>query len=197
MIKKWTTIAVAISFAYNVEALAANQTSNNSCESCIKPEVLKWVESASAHNSLDTNNMQYTLSIIKPDAVKKNLASKINKQLKEEGGLRVVQQKRCKLSKPKAEELYGELKDKSFYEGLINFMISGEIVIQVLSGPNAISTNRKIMGTTKPANAQPGTIRNKFGTVIPYNCIHGSDSIESAKREIGLFFKSDLDICKK
>ena len=131
--------------------------------------------------------MQYTLSIIKPDAMAMNLADEINQQL-EEAGLSIVKQKQLKISKEQAEEFYAEHKGKPFFFFLVSFMSSGDVIVQVQAGPNAIETNREVMGVTDPKKAAPGTIRNKYGTSIGHNCIHGSDSPQSAKREISLFF---------
>ena len=131
--------------------------------------------------------MEYTLSIIKPDAMKRNLASVINQQL-EAAGLRIVKQRHCRLSKEQAEEFYAEHQGKPFYNDLVAFMTSGDIIVQVLAHPRAISVNREVMGATDPQKAEPGTIRNKYGVSISNNCVHGSDSSRSAEREISLFF---------
>lgn len=130
---------------------------------------------------------EYTFSIIKPDATKRNLIGQINSYL-EKGGLKIVAQKLIVLTKEQAEAFYSEHKEKRFFTSLINFMTSGPVVLQVLKGENAIAKNREIMGATNPVEARPGTIRKDFATDIEANSIHGSDSIESAKREIGFFF---------
>lgn len=132
-------------------------------------------------------SLEYTFSIIKPDAIERNLIGKINSYL-EEAGLKIAAQKMIKLSKDQAEEFYGEHKERPFFPGLISYMISGPVVLQVLKGENAVAKNREIMGATNPKDAAAGTIRKDFAKDIEANSIHGSDSIESAKREISFFF---------
>jgi len=134
--------------------------------------------------------LEYTLSIIKPDATERNLIGKIISYL-EAGGLEIVAQKMIKLTKEQAEEFYAEHKERPFFSGLVQYMSSGCVVVQVLKGQNAISKNREIMGATNPSNAAPGTIRKDFAVDIEANSIHGSDSLESAKREISFFFKKE------
>lgn len=131
--------------------------------------------------------MQRTLSIIKPDAVVRNITGKINSMI-EDAGLRIVAQKRVHLTKEQAEEFYAEHKEKAFFEGLVEYMISAPVVVQVLEGENAIADYRKIMGATNPAIAEDGTIRKTFGESITHNSVHGSDSPESAAREVSFFF---------
>lgn len=131
--------------------------------------------------------MEYTLSILKPDVMARGLANEINQQLSD-AGLKIVKQKLCKLSKEQAEEFYAEHKGKPFFDEVVAFMSSGEVIVQVLAAPDAIAKYREVMGVTDPKKAAPGTIRNKYGTSIGINAIHGSDSPASAKREIGLFF---------
>lgn len=131
--------------------------------------------------------MQRTLSIIKPDAVIRNITGKINSMI-EDAGLRIVAQKRVHLTKEQAEEFYAEHKDKAFFEGLVEYMISAPVVVQVLEGENVIEDYRKIMGATNPAIAEEGTIRRTFGESITRNSVHGSDSPESAAREVSFFF---------
>jgi len=134
--------------------------------------------------------MEQTLSIIKPDAIKRNLTSKINAKL-ENYGLKVVAQKEISLSKKQAEKFYAVHKERPFFNSLINFMISGPVIVQVLRGENAVAKNREIMGHTNPKEATIGTIRQEFGENIEANSIHGSDSIENAEEEIAFFFSKD------
>lgn len=131
--------------------------------------------------------MERTLSIIKPDAVKRNLSGKIN-AIFEENGLKIVAQKMILLTKKQAEEFYAIHKGKPFYEPLVDFMISSPVIVQVLEGNNAIEKNREIMGKTNFVEAAEGTIRKLFATSVRENCVHGSDSIENAKMEICFFF---------
>lgn len=135
---------------------------------------------------------QRTLSIIKPDATRRNLTGKIN-SLFEEKGLRIVAQRRLHLTRAQAEGFYAVHKDRPFFNDLCEFMISGPVVVQVLEGENAVQANRDIMGATNPANANAGTIRKEFGESIEANSVHGSDSEENASIEIGFFF-SQLDV---
>jgi nucleoside-diphosphate kinase len=128
-----------------------------------------------------------TLSIIKPDATRRNLTGKINARF-EDAGLRIVAQKRIQLSKQQAEKFYEVHAARPFYGELVTFMISGPVVVQVLEGDNAVTRNRDIMGATNPANAAPGTIRKDFAESIEANSVHGSDSLENAAREIAFFF---------
>lgn len=136
------------------------------------------------------NHDEYTLSIIKPDATSRNLTSEINECFTNDG-LRVVEQKTITLTRVQAEEFYAEHKARPFYNDLVTYMISGPVVVQVLAGKDAIAKNREIMGATNPANAAPGTIRAKFAESVERNSVHGSDSAESAKREISFFFNYD------
>lgn len=128
-----------------------------------------------------------TLSIIKPDATRRNLTGKINAKF-EEKGLRIVAQKRLHLTPEVAGKFYEVHKERPFYKDLVNFMISGPVVVQVLEGEDAVAANRNIMGATNPANAEPGTIRKEFAESIEANSVHGSDSLENAKNEIRFFF---------
>ena len=132
-------------------------------------------------------DMERTLSIIKPDATARNITGKVNAMI-EDAGLRIVAQKRIRLSSQFAEEFYGEHKGKAFFAGLVEFMTSGPVVVQVLEGEDAIAQYRKIMGATNPAVADEGTIRKNFALSINQNTVHGSDSPESAAREIAFFF---------
>ena len=132
--------------------------------------------------------VERTFSIIKPDATRRNLTGKINARF-EEKGLRIVAQKRIKMSRQQAEGFYGVHKERPFFKDLCTFMTSGPVVVQVLEGENAVAANREIMGATNPANAAPGTIRKDFAESIEANSVHGSDSLENAKTEIALFFQ--------
>jgi nucleoside-diphosphate kinase len=128
-----------------------------------------------------------TLSIIKPDATRRNLTGKINARF-EEAGLRIVAQKRIHLTKTQASQFYGVHAERSFFGDLVDFMTSGPVVVQVLEGPQAVVRNREIMGATNPANAEAGTIRADFAESVEANSVHGSDSLENAKNEIAFFF---------
>ena len=131
--------------------------------------------------------MERTFSIIKPDATKRNLTGAINKII-EENGLRIIAQKRIKLTRLKAEGFYNIHKDKPFFRDLVEYMTSEPVVIQVLQGENAIVKYREVMGATNPDNAEEGTIRKKFALNIQENSVHGSDTLENAKIEINYFF---------
>ena len=133
-----------------------------------------------------------TLSIIKPDATKRNLTGKINAKF-EEAGLRIVAQKRIRLSKAQAQEFYKVHAERPFYDELTEFMASGPVVVQVLEGEGAIAKNREVMGATNPADAEAGTIRAEFAESVGENSVHGSDAPETASVEIAYFF-SDLEI---
>ena len=128
-----------------------------------------------------------TLSIIKPDATKRNLTGKINACL-EAAGLRIVAQKRLHLTQSQAEAFYAVHRDRPFFRGLVEFMTSGPVVVQVLEGDNAVARNREVMGATDPKKAAAGTIRAQFAEDIEANSVHGSDSAENAAIEIGFFF---------
>jgi nucleoside-diphosphate kinase len=128
-----------------------------------------------------------TLSIIKPDATRRNLTGKVNATL-EAAGLRIVAQKRLHLTQAQAEAFYAVHKDRPFYRDLVTFMTSGPVVAQVLEGENAVLRNRDTMGATDPAKAAPGTIRAEFAENIEANSVHGSDSAENAAAEIAFFF---------
>jgi len=141
------------------------------------------------------NNMQYTLSIIKPDATARNLTADINKFFTDKS-LTVVAQKELLLSEEQAQNFYIEHKNRPFYGGLVEYMTSGPVVVQVLKGEDAITKNREIMGATNPKNAAEGTIRKEFAESLERNSVHGSDSEESAKREISFFFDYD-EVTKK
>ena len=131
--------------------------------------------------------MEQTLSIIKPDAVKKNVIGKIIDRF-ESNGLRVAAAKRLCLSKADAKQFYAIHKDRPFFNDLVDFMVSGPVVVMVLEGANAVAKNRELMGATNPKEAKPGTIRADFADSIDANAVHGSDSLENAKTEIAFFF---------
>ena len=131
--------------------------------------------------------IENTLSIIKPDATKRNLTGAINAKL-EQAGLKIIAQKRLQLSKQMAQKFYEIHKDRPFYNDLVDFMISGPVVVQVLAGENAVMLNREVMGATNPLEAKEGTIRKEFAVSIEANSVHGSDSLENAKNEISFFF---------
>ncbi len=135
---------------------------------------------------------QRTLSIIKPDATERNLTGKINAVF-EESGLRIVAQKRLRLSRLQAGEFYAVHKERPFYGELVEYMVSGPVVVQVLEGDSAVAKNREVMGATNPADAADGTIRKMFAENIERNSVHGSDSEENAANEIRFFF-SDIEI---
>jgi len=148
---------------------------------------------------LNTKNLgvkkvtERTLSIIKPDAVSKNVIGKIYDRF-ETAGLRIVAAKRLQLNDESAGGFYAEHKGKGFYEDLIKFMTSGPVMVQVLEGENAIGLNRELMGATNPNEAAPGSIRADFANSIDANAVHGSDSPASAEREISYFFNED-ELC--
>ncbi len=133
-----------------------------------------------------------TLSIIKPDATRRNLTGQINARF-EEAGLRVIAQKRLQLTLGQAQGFYAVHKERAFFDDLCDFMISGPVVVQVLEGEDAIAKNREIMGATNPANADEGTIRKDFAETVEANSVHGSDAPETAVEEIKYFF-SQIEI---
>ena len=137
--------------------------------------------------------VERTLSIIKPDATRRNLTGTINTRF-EQRGLRIVAQKRIQLSRTQAEGFYEVHAERSFYRSLVAFMTSGPVVVQVLEGEDAVALNREIMGATNPADAALGTIRKDFAESIEANSVHGSDSLENAVHEIAFFF-SRIEIC--
>ncbi|HCX66796.1 MAG TPA: nucleoside-diphosphate kinase [Rhodobiaceae bacterium] len=134
--------------------------------------------------------VERTLSIIKPDATKRNLTGKINAKF-EDAGLRIVAQKRIHLTPAQAGVFYAVHKERPFYGELCDFMASGPVVVQVLEGEGAIAKNREVMGATNPENAEPGTIRKDFAESIEANSVHGSDAPETAAEEIKYFFKDE------
>ena len=134
--------------------------------------------------------IERTLSILKPDATRRNLTGRINAYF-EEAGLRIVAQKRLRLSRERAEGFYAVHRERPFFADLCAFMVSGPVVVQVLEGEDAIARNREIMGATNPADAAPGTIRAEFAESLEANSVHGSDAPETAEFEIGYFFQND------
>ena len=134
------------------------------------------------------SSLEKTLSIIKPDAVERNLDNKI-KSFFEKNNLKIVKNKKVKISKEEASEFYKVHQTKPFYGELCNYLSSGPIVVMVLEGENAISRNRELMGSTDPKKAEKGTLRGMYGLSIDKNSVHGSDSAENAKIEINFFFK--------
>ncbi len=131
-----------------------------------------------------------TFSIIKPDATRRNLTGAVTKML-EDAGLRVVASKRIQMTREQAEGFYAVHKERPFFGELVEFMISGPVVVQVLEGEDAVARNRKVMGATNPADADEGTIRKAYAESIEANSVHGSDSEENAKIEIDFFFDED------
>ena len=134
-----------------------------------------------------------TLSIIKPDATRRNLTGAINERF-ERAGLRIVAQKRLVLSQDMAEQFYAVHAERPFYRSLVAFMTSGPVVVQVLEGEGAVAKNREVMGATDPGKADPGTIRKDFAESIEANSVHGSDSPDNAAQEIAFFF-AGIEIC--
>ena len=133
------------------------------------------------------NNLEQTLSIIKPDAVERNLSEEIKIEFKK-NGFNILKEKKIKLEKSDAEKFYKIHQTKPFYNGLCDYLSSGPIVVMALEKENAVTDNRKLMGATDPKNAESGTLREKYGISIDKNSVHGSDSIENAKIEINFFF---------
>ena len=139
--------------------------------------------------------VERTLSILKPDAVAKNVIGQILSRF-ENANLKIIASKMLHLSKTQAEEFYAIHKERPFYADLVNFMISGPVLVSVLEGENAVLKNRDIMGATNPAEADAGTIRRDFASSIDENAVHGSDSLENANTEIAFFFDNDA-ICER
>ncbi len=131
--------------------------------------------------------IENTLSIIKPDATRRNLTGSINAKF-EQAGLKIIAQKRLQMTKVMAQKFYKIHKDRPFFNDLVDFMISGPVITQVLRGENAVNVNREVMGATNPKDAEKGTIRKEFAESIEANSVHGSDSLENAKSEISFFF---------
>jgi nucleoside-diphosphate kinase len=132
-------------------------------------------------------SIQRTFSIIKPDATKRNITGQINAVI-EKSGLKIIAQKRVQLTQEQAKGFYAEHSERPFFNSLVSFMTSGPVILQVLEGDDAIALYRNVMGATNPANADEGTIRKLFAESIEANSVHGSDSVDSAKREIAFFF---------
>ncbi len=131
-----------------------------------------------------------TFSIIKPDATERNLTGKVIDKF-ESAGLRVVASKRIRMTREQAEGFYAVHKERPFFGELVDFMISGPVVVQVLEGENAVAKNREVMGATNPKDAKPGTIRAEYARSVGENTVHGSDAAETAREEIAFFFKDD------
>jgi nucleoside-diphosphate kinase len=134
--------------------------------------------------------LERTFSIIKPDATRRNLTGAINERI-EKAGLRIIGQRRLRLSREQAEGFYGVHRERPFFRSLVEFMTSGPVVVQVLEGESAVSKYREVMGATDPAKATAGTIRKDFAESIEANSVHGSDSAENARTEIAFFFKPE------
>ena len=134
--------------------------------------------------------IERTFSILKPDATERNLTGKINAVI-EDAGLRIVAQRRIRMSREQAEQFYDVHRERPFFGELVDFMTSGPVVVQVLEGENAVAKHREVMGATNPANADEGTIRKLFARSVGENSVHGSDSAENAAMEIRQFFKDD------
>jgi nucleoside-diphosphate kinase len=139
--------------------------------------------------------IERTLSIIKPDAVAKNIIGEIYSRF-EKNGLRIIAARMMQLSKAQAEGFYAVHRERPFYKDLVEFMTSGPVVVQVLEGENAINKNRELMGATNPKDAAPGTIRADFATTVDENAVHGSDGPDTAKQEIAFFF-GDGGLCPR
>ncbi|MFO1129967.1 MAG: nucleoside-diphosphate kinase [Rickettsiales bacterium] len=134
------------------------------------------------------NNIQRTFSMIKPDATKREGVVEQIQAILEANGLKIIEQRKIRLTEEVATEFYAEHKERSFFPDMIKNICSGDVIVQILEGENAVLKNREIMGATNPAAAAEGTIRKMFGLNIDYNSIHGSDSAESAARELAMFF---------
>ena len=132
-------------------------------------------------------SIEQTLSIIKPDATSRNITGQVNSII-EKSGLKIIGQKRIKLTEETAGKFYEVHKERPFFKELVSFMVSGPVIVQVLQGENAVALYRKVMGATNPQEAEVGTIRKEFALSIEANSVHGSDSIENAKKEISFFF---------
>jgi nucleoside-diphosphate kinase len=139
--------------------------------------------------------IERTLSIIKPDAVAKNIIGEIYSRF-EKNGLRIIAARMMQLTRAQAEGFYAVHRERPFYKPLVEFMTSGPVVVQVLEGENAIGRNRELMGATNPRDADPGTIRADFATTVDENAVHGSDGPDTAKQEIAFFFK-EADLCPR
>jgi nucleoside-diphosphate kinase len=134
--------------------------------------------------------LERTFSIIKPDATRRNLTGAVNERI-ERAGLKIIAQRRIRMSREQAEGFYGVHRERPFFGTLVQFMTSGPVVVQVLEGENAVAKYREVMGATDPAKAAAGTIRKDFAESIEANSVHGSDSVENAQTEIAFFFKPE------
>ncbi|MDJ0927787.1 MAG: nucleoside-diphosphate kinase [Gammaproteobacteria bacterium] len=139
--------------------------------------------------------IERTFSIVKPDGVEKNLVGEVYRRF-EQAGLKIVAAKMLHMTREQAEGFYAVHRERPFYNDLVNYMISGPVMIQVLEGEGAIAKNREVMGATNPADADPGTIRKDFATSIEENVVHGSDGSDTARQEIAFFFGED-EICPR
>jgi nucleoside-diphosphate kinase len=139
--------------------------------------------------------IERTLSIIKPDGVQKNVIGEVYRRF-EQAGLRIIAARMLHLSRAQAEGFYAVHRERPFYRDLVNYMITGPVMVQVLEGENAIEAHRRIMGATDPKKADPGTIRRDFAASIEENVVHGSDAVETARQEIGYFF-AQADLCPR
>ena len=135
------------------------------------------------------NKKEQTLSIIKPDAVERNLENEI-KEIFKNKGFEIIKEKKIQIEKSEAENFYKVHETKPFYNDLCSYLSSGPIVVMVLEKENAVLSNRDLMGATNPKDAQENTIRKLYGISIDKNSVHGSDSLENAKKEINFFFKN-------
>ena len=140
-------------------------------------------------------SIERTFSIVKPDAVRRNLIGKIDERF-ESGGLQLLAARMIHLTRAQAQEFYAVHRERPFYNDLVEYMISGPVMVQVLEGENAIARNREIMGATNPADAAPGTIRADFAESVEANAVHGSDGPDTAREEIAFFF-DDADLCPR
>ena len=140
-------------------------------------------------------SIERTFSIVKPDAVRRNLIGKIYERF-ESGGLQLLAARMIHLTRAQAQEFYAVHRERPFYNDLVEYMISGPVMVQVLEGENAITRNREIMGSTNPADAAPGTIRADFAESVEANAVHGSDGPDTAREEIAFFF-DDADLCPR
>jgi nucleoside-diphosphate kinase len=140
-------------------------------------------------------SIERTFSIVKPDAVRRNLIGKIYERF-ESGGLQLLAARMIHLTRAQAQEFYAVHRERPFYNDLVEYMISGPVMVQVLEGENAIARNREIMGATNPADAAPGTIRADFAESVEANAVHGSDGPDTAREEIAFFF-DDADLCTR
>jgi nucleoside-diphosphate kinase len=140
-------------------------------------------------------SIERTFSIVKPDAVRRNLIGKIYERF-ESGGLQILAARMIHLTRTQAQDFYAVHRERPFYNDLVEYMISGPVMVQVLEGENAIARNREIMGATNPADAAPGTIRADFAESVEANAVHGSDGPDTAREEIAFFF-DDADLCPR